>query len=299
MSARWHVTLPVGNISRCRHPALDGKNGDSLKCRKRCEKIKGSFHQDDVVTGKRVLHEWPFMRGIRRWPMVPLTKGPQCRALAFLSLASHKLLNKQPTCRRFMTQLDSLFNLNNKESIKALHYIDGLAQACSNAMELQQSCTKPSICLRDRNPPVTRNASNDNRVTMSWHHHGRKQFRIHYNYVIMGAIGSQITSLTIVYLIVYSDADQRILRTNGQLRGKCFHLMTSSWQDIITRKQYMEASHSGGYLFWHINSGNILSISCGSIDRIRKKKYETVIKVYWVYCAAILFADKTVDSVAY
>ena len=66
----------------------------------------------------------------------------------------------------------------------------------------------------------------------------------------MSAIASQITSLTIVYSIVYSDADQRkhqssaslafvwgihrdrwIPRTNGQLRGKCFHLMTSSCRD--------------------------------------------------------------------
>ena len=65
----------------------------------------------------------------------------------------------------------------------------------------------------------------------------------HYNDVIMGAIASQITSLTFVCPIVYSDADQRkhqssaslafvrgIPRTNGQLRGKCFHLMTSSCQ---------------------------------------------------------------------
>ena len=63
----------------------------------------------------------------------------------------------------------------------------------------------------------------------------------------MSAIASQITSLTIVYSIVYSDADQRnhqssaslafvwgihrdrwIPRTKGQLRGKCFHSMTSS-----------------------------------------------------------------------
>ena len=64
----------------------------------------------------------------------------------------------------------------------------------------------------------------------------------HYNDVIMGALAFQITSLTIVCSIVYSDADQRkhqssaslafvreIPRTNGQLRGKCFHLMTSSW----------------------------------------------------------------------
>ena len=59
----------------------------------------------------------------------------------------------------------------------------------------------------------------------------------------MGPMASQITSLTTVYSTVYSDADQRkhqssvslafvdrwIPSANGQLRGKCFHLMTSSW----------------------------------------------------------------------
>ena len=71
----------------------------------------------------------------------------------------------------------------------------------------------------------------------------------HYIDVIMTTMASQITSLTVVYSTVYSDADQRkhqssaslafvwgihrdrwIPRTKGQLRGKCFHLMTSSWQ---------------------------------------------------------------------
>ena len=70
----------------------------------------------------------------------------------------------------------------------------------------------------------------------------------HYIDVIMTTIASQITSLTFVYSTVYWDADQRkhqssaslafvwgthrdrwIPRTKGQLRGKCFHLMTSSW----------------------------------------------------------------------
>ena len=77
----------------------------------------------------------------------------------------------------------------------------------------------------------------------------------HYADVIMGPIASQLTSLTIVYSIVYSDVDQRkhqgsaslafvwgihrdrwIPRTKSQLRGKCFHLMTSSWlklSDVI------------------------------------------------------------------
>ena len=63
----------------------------------------------------------------------------------------------------------------------------------------------------------------------------------------MSPVASQITSLTVVYSTVYSEADQRkhqssaslafvwgihrdrwIPRTKGQLRGKCFHLMTSS-----------------------------------------------------------------------
>ena len=70
---------------------------------------------------------------------------------------------------------------------------------------------------------------------------------IHYIDVIMTTMVSQITSLTVVYSAVYSDIDQIkhqssaslafvwgihrdrwIPRTKGQLRGKCFHLMTSS-----------------------------------------------------------------------
>ena len=70
---------------------------------------------------------------------------------------------------------------------------------------------------------------------------------LHYGDVIVGAIASQITSLTIVYSTVYSGADQSkhhssaslafvwgshrdrwSPRTKGQLRGKYFHLMTSS-----------------------------------------------------------------------
>ena len=82
-------------------------------------------------------------------------------------------------------------------------------------------------------------------------HTVRNSWSIHYSDVIMGATASQITRLTIVFSIVYSDADQRkhqssaslafvrwihrgrwIPRTNGQLRGKCFHLLTSSWSSI-------------------------------------------------------------------
>ena len=70
---------------------------------------------------------------------------------------------------------------------------------------------------------------------------------LNYIDIIMTMMASQITSLTVVYSIVYSGSDQRthqsspslafvrgihrdrgIPRTKGQLRGKCFHLMTST-----------------------------------------------------------------------
>ena len=81
----------------------------------------------------------------------------------------------------------------------------------------------------------------------------------HYNDVKMTTMASQITSLTVVYPIVYSGADHRkhqscaslafvrgihrdrwILRTKGQLRGKCFHLMTSS----CTKEEFNGLCHS-------------------------------------------------------
>ena len=84
-----------------------------------------------------------------------------------------------------------------------------------------------------------------------WHKELRHQQTLygsfHYIDVIMTTMASQITSLTVVYSTVYSGADQRkqqssaslafvwgihrdrwIPRIKGQLRGKCFHLMTSS-----------------------------------------------------------------------
>ena len=44
-----------------------------------------------------------------------------------------------------------------------------------------------------------------------------KQSNTHYNDVIMSAIASQITSLTIVYSTVYSDADQRKHQSSASL----------------------------------------------------------------------------------
>ena len=95
----------------------------------------------------------------------------------------------------------------------------------------------------------------------------------HYIDVIMTTMASQITSLTVVCSTVYSDADQRkhqssaplafvwgihrdrwIPRTKGQLRGKCFHLMTSSW-DVITSPcpRYMLLVHKSSSVLCSMN----------------------------------------------
>ena len=91
---------------------------------------------------------------------------------------------------------------------------------------------------------------------------------VHYDDGIMGAMASQITSLTIVYSTVYSDADEIkhqssaslafvrgihwdrwIPRTNGQLRGKCLHLMTSSWITTVTHLQQFQGNCHHSELF--------------------------------------------------
>ena len=77
----------------------------------------------------------------------------------------------------------------------------------------------------------------------------------HYNEVIMGAIASQITSLTIVYSTVYSDADQRkhqssaslaFVRGNSPVSGEFPAQMASKAENV--------------YIWWrHHGSGNGLS----------------------------------------
>ena len=63
----------------------------------------------------------------------------------------------------------------------------------------------------------------------------------HYNDVIMGAIASQITSLTIVYSTVYSDADQRKHQSSASLafvRGIHRGPVNSPHKWPVTRKMF-------------------------------------------------------------
>ena len=63
----------------------------------------------------------------------------------------------------------------------------------------------------------------------------------HYGDVIMGAIASQITSLTIVYSTVYSDADQRKHQSSASLafvRGIHRGPVNSPHKGPVTRKMF-------------------------------------------------------------
>ena len=108
----------------------------------------------------------------------------------------------------------------------------------------------------------------------------------HYIDVIMTTVASQITSLTIVYSIVYSGEDQRkhqssaslsfvrgihrdrwIPRTKGQLRGKCFHLMTSSCDNNTKKHLTIILETRGIYAYFRdewikCNILEIISVLC-------------------------------------
>ena len=127
-------------------------------------------------------------------------------------------------------------------------------------------------------------------------------FLVHYSDVIMGAIASRITSLTIVCTIVYSGADQRkqqssaslaFVRGRGIHRGpvnsphkrpvtrKCLRLMTSSWTISI------EYIHCGFALLSFVvvtlpiqlDSCNSLSLEqscdCPSASEVKIDHYQT------------------------
>ena len=74
----------------------------------------------------------------------------------------------------------------------------------------------------------------------------RQATRYHYNDVIMGDMASQITSLTIVYSIVYSDADQRKHQSSASLafvrgihRSPVSGMLSHKWHKWpVTRKKF-------------------------------------------------------------
>ena len=98
------------------------------------------------------------------------------------------------------------------------------------AMEFLQSFTKP---LRYDFPFTV--------SLVSFMLHNTSAYCVHYNDVIMGVIASQITSLTIIYSTVYSDADQRKHQSSASLafvRGIHWWLVNSPHKGPVTQKMF-------------------------------------------------------------
>ena len=129
----------------------------------------------------------------------------------------------------------------------------------------------------------------------------------------MTTMASQITSLTVVNSTLYSDADQRKHqssaslalvwgihrdRTKGQLRGKCFHLMTSSWsQPCYHTEHTVEPLYNTVY---HIEYHTYIKVTLRGVLLVRLKTrkdtpYLTLIgelRSVFYKC----FAEKTTDG---
>ena len=133
---------------------------------------------------------------------------------------------------------------------------------------------------------------------------------IHYIDVIMTTMVSQIISLTVVYSTVYSNANQRkhqssaslafvwgihrdrwIPRTKGQLRGKCFQLMTSSCVTVYDiMKVILYGLHAGKRTWKMVSLQTFRDWSIGMINTFSNIRHVSeYILTYW--------ADISCDSI--
>ena len=110
----------------------------------------------------------------------------------------------------------------------------GLVAWVNRCRELDHVCTyiyQFFIKFKSRNVQIVENI-------IRWSRHDTN---IHYDDVVMGSMASQITSLTIVYSIVYSDADQRKHQSSRSLafvRGIHRGPANSSHKWPVTRKMF-------------------------------------------------------------
>ena len=127
--------------------------------------------------------------------------------------------------------------------------------------------------------------------------HGHFAQESHYSDVIMGAIASQITSLTIVYSTVYSGTDKRKHQSSASLafvRGIHRWPVNSPHKWPVTRKMfpfddviivYIIVSDSvwqwSAYLqnTWHLQKSNLWRMT--TLDRNRKKYKTIIIIIGW------------------
>ena len=190
---------------------------------------------------------WPFVRWIHRSPLVFPHKGPATRDFkVFFDLCLNKCSHTIETpviwdaIALNMTSLQQCFSIFDQNWMAYAPYVGNIVPGvyCSrpqsyimilimnqcavillcylcaklffilfkfhwslSLLDNETSLRKVMVCCRD----IT------NHYLMRWPR-SMVPCGIHYNDVIMGAMTSQITSLTMVYSIVYSDADKKNIK---------------------------------------------------------------------------------------
>ena len=131
-------------------------------------------------------------------------KGPVIWSLVFYFIVSlENLLNKQLNCRWFELPQCSCNATVLGQDRKHIYIMASMTtENISNCKHSEQNTN----CTHRKK--VWRITYRFIKMDISSYMH-KLDFLHHYNDIIMGAIASQITSLTIVYSSVYSDADQR------------------------------------------------------------------------------------------
>ena len=174
---------------------------------------------DDVTAWEWFPHYWPFVAGIHQSTVVPPTKRPIMRSFdVFFVICMNKPLNKQSMYRWLDTPLCLCVTVNLVSVICQQELRNDTVKTSSNHLmcyiflqSFQKVFSKRYWNRSKSNPCFACDgfdvwSTNTNQSTIfRWFN--QIGFHLHYSDVIMGAMASQITSLTIVYSTVYSGAD--------------------------------------------------------------------------------------------
>ena len=177
---------------------------------------------DDVIKLKHFSRYWPFVRGIHRSTVNSPQKG-QWRGALMLSLMC-ALINswvnngEAGDLRRYRHHYDVIVMVSHtrKENVFWRKFCYCLQRKLSlwqlSSLPVTKICRYDRISFQGMIRPIWYLYLLVILLCIYWEHCKRSLLTPkcwHYDDVIMGAMASQITSLTIVYSTVYSDADQR------------------------------------------------------------------------------------------
>ena len=141
--------------------------------------------------------------GFQRNVFVKTHEYSNCLLVKIISIQSESILENLCKLPRILTVIQEL----------------GRSDICFVGISslAQRECYKWCPCFKFCHIPFHKRVGYDTHIKGTYLTPAKLRGWKHYTDVIMGAIASQITSLTIVYTTVYSDADQRKHQSSASL----------------------------------------------------------------------------------